>query len=513
MTLPLEWRVSISGTQQVISELQKIRQEYNSGQITLQEYSEKSRYLSGQLRQVNNSFNQQRNILLATHPALQTFTRGMATFGHVASSALSIMNALNIASLNTNSQQQALYSSELDLIEARKELNRLSQAGLGPGDILWDLQKQKVEELTKAVEANKKAVEDAARQNQMTMITSWITIATSVGSQITSILVLFKIMKTYMSRGIDVPIRYNSVGAPVGGAGLPVPPTGGLPGGGGLGSAVAGGVTGVIAGTTIGVLSEPELRKIFPAFDQWVQWRDKNITTPLNDFFVKSIPDFFTKTLPKFFTENQSIQHTKGSVQTSTSNMDIMEDLGTVYIKNSQILDNNTKNISDLGMSVLKQYEQYKIDNPKIIRASDQLILTNEQLIESQTQVAQNIDDLIKKGIPINVIGGGKGGGSSGGGNPLNPYKRNYPGYRPGLPEDDIGAASGFEGIITKPTTFLTGEAGPEMVSITPLSKMGGEKQTIIINNYITGSLLALNELEKISDRALKINLKRAGFG
>ena len=72
-------------------------------------------------------------------------------------------------------------------------------------------------------------------------------------------------------------------------------------------------------------------------------------------------------------------------------------------------------------------------------------------------------------------------------------------------------AASGFEGLITRPTTFLTGEAGAEHVSITPVGSSGGGQQII---QYITvqGSILAERDVEKIANNALKRDLKRVGF-
>lgn len=52
-----------------------------------------------------------------------------------------------------------------------------------------------------------------------------------------------------------------------------------------------------------------------------------------------------------------------------------------------------------------------------------------------------------------------------------------------------IFAAGGFEGVVHRPTSFIAGEAGPERVSITPLSKMGGGGQgnvRVEINGDIT---------------------------
>lgn len=43
-------------------------------------------------------------------------------------------------------------------------------------------------------------------------------------------------------------------------------------------------------------------------------------------------------------------------------------------------------------------------------------------------------------------------------------------------------AANGFEGVVTRPTMFLTGEAGPERVSVTPKGKGKGSNSPVVIN-------------------------------
>ena len=72
-------------------------------------------------------------------------------------------------------------------------------------------------------------------------------------------------------------------------------------------------------------------------------------------------------------------------------------------------------------------------------------------------------------------------------------------------------AANGFDGMVNSPTMFLAGEAGPENVSITPTrSKSGGG--AIVVNNYVSGSVISERELEKITMDTVKNILKRAGF-
>jgi len=77
----------------------------------------------------------------------------------------------------------------------------------------------------------------------------------------------------------------------------------------------------------------------------------------------------------------------------------------------------------------------------------------------------------------------------------------------------NIFAAGGYEGIVSKPTMFMVGEAGSEMVKISPLGRMKGSGGTVIIQNItVQGSILAEREVERIADRGLKRDLKRVGF-
>jgi hypothetical protein len=67
---------------------------------------------------------------------------------------------------------------------------------------------------------------------------------------------------------------------------------------------------------------------------------------------------------------------------------------------------------------------------------------------------------------------------------------------------EDIGAAKGFEGWISKPTRFLVGEAGPEYVSVKPKNKIGstgtgtkGGNVQVEQNIYINGVNLNKDEI------------------
>ena len=72
-----------------------------------------------------------------------------------------------------------------------------------------------------------------------------------------------------------------------------------------------------------------------------------------------------------------------------------------------------------------------------------------------------------------------------------------------------IKAATGFSGMVNKPTVFLAGEAGPESVSISPNGGKGGGI-TVVVN--VQGSILTERELFRRVDENLKNELKKRNF-
>jgi hypothetical protein len=74
-----------------------------------------------------------------------------------------------------------------------------------------------------------------------------------------------------------------------------------------------------------------------------------------------------------------------------------------------------------------------------------------------------------------------------------------------------IAAATGFSGIVDRPTLFLAGEAGAESVNITPgVGKSANVGSTTIIN--VKGSVVTERELMKMVDNNLKSKFKARGF-
>ena len=78
------------------------------------------------------------------------------------------------------------------------------------------------------------------------------------------------------------------------------------------------------------------------------------------------------------------------------------------------------------------------------------------------------------------------------------------------IPMPSVKAATGFNGMINRPTMFLAGEAGPEQVSITPNGGSNGSGITVVVN--VQGSILTERELFRRVDENLKNELKKRNF-
>jgi len=89
----------------------------------VQEFTQKQTYLSRQLRQTNLSLGAQKSIFLATHPALNKLSQAMSIFGQISRSALSIMNALNLATIASNSFTSQEFDLKMQMLEVTKKLN------------------------------------------------------------------------------------------------------------------------------------------------------------------------------------------------------------------------------------------------------------------------------------------------------------------------------------------------------------------------------------------------------
>jgi hypothetical protein len=492
MAIPVEWKASITGAEDVKGKLREIDQQFKQGLITQEEYAQKKRFLNGVTRSHITTLSQERNILLATHPALNTVSKAMSTLGRVTSSALSIMNAFNLANLVTQGQSQQAFQIKLEIIDSDKTLAQLQEElAKDPNNkslqIAVKFELAKNEELRNAAKA---LAEEEGKQFVNNLIVGMAGLGTAVSTTFSALMSIpsvataliqagtlaggiFSGFFVFASRPLIIAgtwltsalITTRSI---AGMEGMAAGRVYGLTFIGGVVSAIA---AAIAAGLLVDILT------------QLVSGKSpiKDIQKQLGVKDPKSTAETLGIPLPeKEFVSGlaQETRDAKGALIPGKSTGK------EVYIENWKLM------LGDIEGRVKSFWDSITGVN--------------------QTGVDMNV-------AGFNILGTGVNGA-------INQLISNYnriarktkqPTLEPGtfnpITAKSIRAASGFEGIVNGPTSFLAGEAGSEHVSITPVNKSGGGQSVI---QYITvqGSILAERDVEMIAGKALKRDLKRVGF-
>jgi hypothetical protein len=128
-TVPLEWRLQVKGGNDVKNQLNEINAAFDRNELSATEYAKRLREVSADARSLNNIQNLQKNLFLASHPGVQRLSRAMSTFASVARTAMTITNALNLATIATNGVNSELVEAEVELARAQREVNDLFRQG------------------------------------------------------------------------------------------------------------------------------------------------------------------------------------------------------------------------------------------------------------------------------------------------------------------------------------------------------------------------------------------------
>lgn len=207
--IPVQWKASIEGAEDVKTKLAEIRAEYESGQMGIQEYGEKQRFLVRQARSSNLSLGAQKSIFLATHPVLNKLSQAMSVYGSVSRSVLSIMNAINLVTIKNNQFSERISDLNIEIIEQKKRIRELEEAGLG-GTAVHAEEIAKLKELVaQLTNVNKEA--DSQRINDYVTSIAGIgtAVAISVQTIITALPHLKKLKDTLTAL---IPISWASAG-------------------------------------------------------------------------------------------------------------------------------------------------------------------------------------------------------------------------------------------------------------------------------------------------------------
>lgn len=124
MQVPLEWKLSVQGSNEVKAKLQEINSQFERGEISAGDYAKGLREVNRDARTLTGTTTMQRNIFLSTHPAFNQLSRATSTLASVSRTALTIINAMNlarIASLGASSQQLQI---EADIARVMRDLNK-----------------------------------------------------------------------------------------------------------------------------------------------------------------------------------------------------------------------------------------------------------------------------------------------------------------------------------------------------------------------------------------------------
>jgi len=466
-TASLSWRLQIQGAEQVKAKLQEINSEFEQGRITSEQWSAQVNQQGRVLRGFNNNLNISKNLFLAQNPAVRSLTRAMSTFGSITRGVLAITTALNVARM----QGTTLTQEETDLMLQEVDImNKLANTH-DP-----ELIRKYSDELV-IIRERLAAIKKEKADQQFTEIANSIaSIGLSASMATKSIVDLLPHLKMFNTKGGKMLAGGGLIGL---GAGLFA--TGGIDALIGksdkledklkaIGGIAAMGIGTVmflppgvqqfaliavaVATATVAILV---FRKEIEGFFVWLG----TVLAPVGESFM----NFFTVDLPGWFAL---------SLETLTPLWDAIKggftNFGNIIITVINFLAGGIVS----GLNAIGQ---------TIVDFVNSLISRYETMRKSLGSIG--------KALP-----------------PLNPLT-----FTPLkiTPIPLIEAATGFEGMVNKPTMFLAGEAGSEMVSISSRNR-GGSSMTVVINNNIGGSILTEKKVIDITLNSLKEELRRRGF-
>lgn len=124
MEVPLQWKLSVTGNNQVKSIMNDLNNSFQRGQISGSEYADSVSKIGRESNKVNNISRYQNQIFLSMHPNINKLSRAFSTFASVARTTLSLMTSINTLFIAQNTQSSALSDITASLAENRRELNR-----------------------------------------------------------------------------------------------------------------------------------------------------------------------------------------------------------------------------------------------------------------------------------------------------------------------------------------------------------------------------------------------------
>lgn len=294
--IPIKWSFQVEGASQAKQSINEIKDKMQNHTLAMKDGERQIAQVGRTMRQSNNEWRVQREIILASNPALNNLTRAMSVYGSVANTALQISNAFNL--------MQLAFSNTNDKLA--QDLQDIAQQKI----IIANLEKNEPGNIAAIAEARDKlaVLEDKYAKDQKTQtdqqIQNWINIAAAVGLIGTQVIQTgLKIASTKLVSdwwtGLGTPVQMIARGALLG--------------------------TSFVLGVIAGVLVVDELMRLF----------DKNFAKNMEDLQKRitsewDVPDFAARLISPF------VAAASGWVQVG-SNLKIWMDNLYIDLENSSV--------------------------------------------------------------------------------------------------------------------------------------------------------------------------------
>jgi len=509
------YNITVDGADDVKRAFEEIQDKYKQGIITQREAAESTRDLARDTRLLTNEHRAQAQIFLASHPALMQLNNTMQVFAGTARTALSVINALNLAQLAFAGQSDKVSQLKEEIVELQRQLLHIHTPEEG------QLVKQEI--IDKQKELNQ-AIADQNYQHLQSGI-----IATSAGVMMVSdainIAKHFNTLKTSVSNVADAvkSIGTNAVNA--------VPNVNSLitalkalattlntpvVGSGTLGAILLG----TSAGLAITNAFDPNQKTLTGSQNDWNKAISQFFSGLANSIQQASAPiaaqitglagrvmQSFTQDWPKFLAYTSNYLLTKfmpdmnhaWSTFNDTFFSATTTSLATIEGAIFQTWDTIGKNLKTMWGSIKGEFISFLNGLISVLNSAISGIASGLQGFANSFISAINavISAYDRLPGPAKIFGDiGQIGQVSI--------------TAPSIPF--VAAAKGFEGTVNSPTLFMVGERGAESVSIRPsVSQSSSGGGNIVIIN-VQGSIRSDKEFLSMVDRYFRTQARRYGF-
>lgn len=164
----LAWHLSVAGAEEVTQKLSDLHQQFDRGEISVQDYSKGLRNAGSDLNALRNSSQLSTRAWQAQHPQLNMLSRSMSGMSRVMSTVVMAQTAMNVANLLFNQQAKGRQTLVNELAAAERDYNNALTADAK-------------EEASRRVAALKSELEDYDKQMTQQTISNTITFASSIG--------------------------------------------------------------------------------------------------------------------------------------------------------------------------------------------------------------------------------------------------------------------------------------------------------------------------------------------